>query len=326
MLNTFLFTNLNSGRNIRNKLRLSKLRKLLGNKGHVFATHSVDELEKVVSDLHTYEPGKIIIDGGDGTWTTFLSLLMQYWPSEKGLPCFGILPGGTYNLMSKACGVKKEKRYLQDIVSASSEELYYKNVNMIKIKDDNGLESYGFSFGVGTPVTLLEEFYKYKRLKNLRIGFMFARVLFSKMFRQKYYDLFNTKTRLSIKPKINNLYKEFNGDYLGMVVQSFETVGLPFSKPFYKAQLMHKHFHAMGTTMDLGTFLYYVIPFYFGKPVPGMDLDVQTNELKVESEMPFKYQVNGELGLFNKQFSANSVYVSHGINLKIIKASKKVYK
>ncbi len=322
-MTTVLFSNSKSGKNLRNKLREKKLRSYLGDNGHLYSTKSFDELEKIVSGLHKDNPEKIILDSGDGGITVFLSLLKKYWPQEKELPLFGLIPGGTFNLLSKQCKIKKPKKYIKDIVNANNDEIYSQEVDMVKVTDDRDMVSYGFNFGLGSLVTLLEEYYKHKRLKHLKVGWILGRIMFSKMFRQKYYDHFAKQTPLEVMANVKGIKQDYSKDYLGIAVQTIKSIGMKFSKPFYKAQEKSGTFHAMGTGMELRDLLFYSLPFYFGKPVPNMDLDLQTESLVIESARPIKYQVNGELDLMGKPYFANRMQVEHGLSLNIIKPSPK---
>lgn len=315
-----MFTNLKSGKNLRDKYRVRRIRDLLDNEGHLYATKSPDDLEKRVSDLHKKNPECIVLDSGDGGITVFLSLLKRYWPEEKPLPPFGLIPGGTFNVLSKECEIKKPKKYLKNILESEVKDLSYREVDMLKVSDDNGLESYGFSFGVGGTTTLLDEYYKRKRLKHIRIAFMFARLLFSRVFRQKYYELFNQKAPLNVKTTVQGEEFEFNGNYLGVMAQTIKPAGLKISKTFYKADSRKEHFHLMGTQMELGTFIDYLWPFLRGRKIPNMDLDVQTNNFQITSEEPIKYNLNAEFELLDKPYFANQMNVEHGLTMKVIQS------
>lgn len=322
MPKTIMFTNLNSGKNLRDRHRVRKLQKMLGNKGVLFATKDYRQLEGIVSQVPNYNPDRIIIDGGDGSVTAFLSTLLPYWPKEKKLPPVGITAGGTFNMLSKHCKVHP-KRYLSDIIHAEDEELYYQGIDMMKITDSNGLATYGFSFGVGLPITLLEEYYKQKRWKMFKIALIAGRLIFSQMFRHKYYKLFANKTELEVTSSVEGKDYECNGKYLGIMAQTIESAGSRLIHPFYKAQQKPGFFHAMGTVMGLDNFLPYALPFALGKVIPGMGLDIQTNLLDLKSEAPIKYHVNGEFDFIDRAYCADKIKVEHGLTLNIIKASPK---
>lgn len=331
---TIVLSNKNSGKNLRDKFRINRMRKFVGDRGEVFATNSVDHLEMIVSELHNMhrpERIRVVLDGGDGMSCQFVKLLSKYWPKPEPLPAVGLLPSGTMNFLPKECGIKKGKKYMKSILESKEEELFYQDIDFMKIKDNNDVESYGFSFGVGAPITLLEEWNKHKKLKALQVGFILSRLLASKMlgvskiWRQKYYDMFNQKQHIHAYAGTNGSTVEWDSDFLGIMAQSIKSIGLPKSKMFYRAQQSAGNFHALGTSVELIEVLPYIVPLYLGKKVPIMDIDMQTNYFSVSSEQPIKYQVNGELEYFvgneAKQYSANQITAEHGLTLKIIKAA-----
>lgn len=330
-MTTVVLTNKNSGKNRIDKFRIHRMRKFVGDRGEVFATNSVEQLELIISEIYRYKPKQIISDGGDGTQCQIVKLLKRYWPENEALPALGILPGGTINVLAKECGIKKSKKYMKSILESKEEELFYQDIDFMKITDNNNVESYGFTFGVGAPITLLEESYKRKRWKAAQVGLIIARLLASKIFgsskiwREKYYNLFNQKQHIHAHAGTNGSTVEWDDNFLGIMAQSIKSIGLPKSKMFYRAQQSAGNFHVLGTPVDLIELIPYFIPMYLGKKVPGMNIDVQTSYFNVSSEQPIKYQVNGELEHFvdneSKKYLANQITVEHGLTLKIIKAA-----
>ncbi|MDD4878102.1 MAG: diacylglycerol kinase family protein [Candidatus Nanoarchaeia archaeon] len=330
-MTAIVLTNKNSGKNLRDKFRIHRMRKFVGDRGEVFATSSVEQLEFIVSELYRHKPKQIISDGGDGTQCQIVKLLNKYWPKAEPLPALGILPGGTINILAKECGIKKGKKYMKGVLESKEEDLFYQDIDFMRIRDSNNVESYGFTFGLGAPIVLLEEYYKRKKWKAAQVGFILGRLLLSKIFgssklwRERYYNLFNQKQHIHAYAGTNGSAVEWDADFLGIMAQSIKSLGLPKSKMFYRAQQSTGNFHAMGTSAELIDLVPYFVPMYLGKKIPGMDIDVQTSYFSVSSEQPIKYQVNGELEYFvgneAKKYSANSISVEHGLTLKIIKAA-----
>lgn len=321
-----MFTNKNSGKNLRDKRRIHKLRKLIGNDGQVFATTSVEHLEELVSNLYDdMRPSKVIIDGGDSTHCTVVEKIYRHWPSGKELPSFGLIPGGTWNLLSKQCQVKKPKKYIEDIVRGREERLFYQGIDLMKISDDTGVEKYGFTFGLGVPVKLLEEAYKRKQWKWARIAMIITNVI----LKGKYYTEFAKETPLKVNVGLNGNSKDYSGSYAGIMAQTIETVG-KFIKPmtmFYRAQKLDGHFHALaGSKKVIDDLLFYGLPLSYGKELPQsvVPIDVQTNSLYIYSEKPLNYQVNGDLARYENgklvPYCANEFHVTQGLRIKIIQS------
>ncbi len=323
-----VLSNPNSGRNFRDKSRFKTIQKIVGNRGIVYSTKNPDCLEKILSDLPKHDPKALIISGGDGTVSTVVTKLMRYWPGEKELPVLGVIPSGTINILAKEYTSNKKTPlrpfryfknlfndadqldYLRGMVSLPEERLFYKDVDFMKVSDNNGLCTYGFSAGAGLIVDLLHEYYKAKHLKLIKMSSMAVHLMWSALFNGKYYQSLNKKHSFSV-----------NGDepedYLWIVSQTLQSVGTPKSSPFYKAQLCSGKFHTMGAKFNLDKFIRYFPAFYSGDEIPGM-LDIQTDSIVLSSEQEFAYQVNGDLDYLGKPFKACILKMEHGITCKIV--------
>ena len=90
-MSVIMFTNKNSGKNLRDKRRIYHLRKLIGDDGQVFATTSVEHLEELVADLYDdMNPSKVIIDGGDSTYLHWVEKDTGTGIPWQGAACFRI--------------------------------------------------------------------------------------------------------------------------------------------------------------------------------------------------------------------------------------------
>ena len=333
MQNIVVFSNPNSRENRKDKSKVKTIRKLIGNNGIVCNTKSANSLEKIVSELPKWNPKVIVVSGGDGTVASVLTSLIQYWPAEREIPPLGVIPSGTINILAKECAAPKksgpsrylmrpfssirnllngnvEFNYLQNIVNMPEEELFYRDVDFMKVSDNNNTIIYGFSVGTGLVVSLLNEYYKAKHMKLAKISSMFLHMVGSALIDGKYYNRFNAKQSMSL-----------NGDlpayYLVVLAQTVQSIGMPKSSPFYKAQLSAGKFHVLGTKFEFAKFLRYTPALYAGDEVPGM-FDVQTDNFIISSEREFAYQVNGELDYMGKELKANILKIEPGIRCKII--------
>lgn len=333
MQDIIVFSNPNSCENRKDKSKVKTIRKLVGNNGIVCNTKSANSLEKIVSELPKWNPKVIIVSGGDGTVASVLTTLIQYWPPEKEIPPLGVIPSGTINILAKECAAPKksgfgkmlvrplnsvnnlfksnvEFSYIRNIVNMPENELFYKDVDFMKISDNHDMEIYGFTVGTGLVISMMNEYYKAKYMKLAKISSMLMHMIGSALVEGKYYKTFNEKQFLSI-----------NGDepedYLAVMAQTLQSIGMPKSSPFYKAQLSAGKFHVLGPKFGFGKFLRYAPALYFGDEVPGM-LDVQTDNMVISSEREFAYQVNGELDYMGKELKANILKIEHGIRCKII--------
>ncbi|MFH1637667.1 MAG: diacylglycerol kinase family protein [Candidatus Woesearchaeota archaeon] len=350
MSDALIITSPFSGRNKKDKKRIKRLEGIVkkadrksGNskRSEVIVTSSVSQLEYVVKQIFKLKPEVIVMDGGDGTVALFVGLLLQHMPKGYNLPYQALLPGGTFNLMAKVVGSKKfdEEKYLEDIIMATDlEKLPVRDFDMMKIRDDRGVEKYGFSFGVGFPVTLLEEAYKQKKWKYLWLSCVGAKLIGSIALQKTFGRVLPKKWVAGIQSFLNDYYQRFGrkyhlningdeGEWFGFMAQTIQTIGAPFSKPFYMAHLSQKKFHAMGTKLsvikdtDIFSMAAYSWMIYTGRGnlIQGLDINRQLDKTYITSEEEFKYQVNGDLEHSNgKKFIANRVDIEPGSTLQLI--------
>lgn len=321
------YSNMNSGKNLRDRWRIHKFRKIVGDNGQVFATKSEDQLELIVEDMHKRRPKCAILDTGDGGLCKFISLLVKYWPASEEMPSIALVDGSTFGVVAKQCNVPKKrkdvKKYIEQIIA--DEGIYRQNIDFIKVRDNNGIETYGFSFGVGTVVTLLEEVYKRKTWKMARVGLILARLRFSKMFREQYYALFNQKTNFNVQVNVDGQIQSYDDEYLAIMAQTIKSIGLRGSETFYRAQERTGYFHVRGVAEELKEVmrLKNMARIYSG--LPFGKLDEQTDITTISSEEPFPYQMNGDLEFRTNghiiPYLANRVTIEHGKTFQFLKAA-----
>ncbi len=318
---------MNSGRNLRDRWWIHSFRKIIGDNGQVFATKSEDHLELLVEDMHKRSPKCVILGTGDGGLCKFIGLLVKYWPAEKEKPSIALVDRSTFGVVAKQCNAPRKrnevKAYLEHIIK--DEGIYRQNIDFMKVRDNNGIETYGFSFGIGAVVTLLEEIYKRKTWKMARVALILGRLRFSKMFREQYYSLFNQKTGLNVQVNVEGQIQSYDDEYLAVMAQTIKSSGLRGSETFYRAQERTGHFHVRGVAEELKEVmrLKNMAKIYSGS-VFGK-LDQQTAMASIRSEEAFAYQMNGDLEFRTNghtlPYMANSVEITHGVTLQFLKAA-----
>lgn len=320
MVNTVVFVNKNAKSYIFDKTRIKTIGRIVGSKGEVISTHALDDLESKLSSLHKSNPDVIALDGGDGTLLTFFTTLIKYWPKFKDMPPFAIIPGGTWNVMAKHAGISKGKwkEYLADIVSSRMEDLSLQDVGLIKVRDNNWAETYGFSYGMGLPITLLEEYYTAKYLRTAKLASMMVQLIGSAMVDGEFYRRFAGRQTVKVS---NGSGIERETSLLGLMAQTVPSVGLPKSHMFYQATHSER-FHVLGAEVDIIELLIQSPALYLGKVhllnKLGL-IDLQTDHYRITSEAPFKYQVNGDMNFLGKEFRANEITLEHGRKINIVK-------
>lgn len=343
MASVVVIANMNSRKNRKDAKRISQLQKIVQSDGMVFPTRNIDDLfTNAIPFIQQYKPEVIASDSGDGGLVPLITALVKENETPRinppYFPFIAPTAGGTQNVFSKRCGVTSKKEalgYLSEIVHAKPDELYTENFDLMKMEDDRGVTVYGFTFGLGMPVTLLDEYYLEKDKRYLRIAMIVAKCIASYLgylgkkaleietaketfyyARKKsgFYEHFNTKFPISIN-------QEEQQDFLAIMAQTIRGIGMPASNLFYRAEKAEKQFHVIGTKANIDELLLYAPAVYLGKPTPIISehLDIQTSQMTLSSEKSFLYQVNGELDYLGNPLVANEVKLSYGTTLNIIK-------
>jgi diacylglycerol kinase family enzyme len=311
-----VIVNPRSGHNLADKWRIWRIRSLIP-RDLVYPTKSLQELDQVAAELPQKKPDIVAIDGGDGTISTVVGAIAKYWPKEQSLPAFAFLRGGTFNALPKYVGIDKGLPYLKNIIETPPELLFFQDVDLMEIEDNHGSKALGFSFGIGLPVLLLEEFYKKKKKKwkYLRVAFMLLKLFCSTAVNGTYFKQFDQHIPLKVGGE--------EGNWSAVMCQSIPTFGMPKCSMFYRAGISHGKFHVLGTDASLKDIGWYATAIYGGKYVPITQLDLQTDSLTIKGNSEFTYQVNGELEYWGQKCVASEVRIRHGVTLKVAKA---VYK
>ncbi len=339
MVSVGLFTNLKSGQNridfqrYGQNRRISKFRTIIGDHGKVYTTGDTKEyltdLETKVQEAYKDKPDIIAIDGGDGTVSTVLTAISRYWQEP---PPVAVIAGGTFNVLARRLNAKKPPKYLQNIVNSEDiNKLTVRGINMMNVYDDYN-NHLSFSAGVGLPVDLLEEVYAKKHLKYLRVALMALRMVGSAIIDGGYCQRFNQKKRLNIIAQGHNGEIVQEENWLGVMAQSIETLGIPSFLPqpklFRKAETENR-FHAVGTILDFRKLLQYLPAIYSGaapsftnelteETTPVFALNHQLKEIRIQSEEAFKYQFNGELTFGKHRCRTRELYITAGKNVNFI--------
>ncbi len=320
MVNTVVFTNPNAKSNVFDKTRVMTIERIVGSNGKVIRTQKAEDLEERISGLHKLNPESITVDGGDGTMLTFFTTFVKHWPKFKEFPPFAIIPGGTWNVMARHADISKRKwkEYLTGIIKSRKEDLSLQDIGLIRVRDNEWAETYGFSYGMGLPITLLEEYYTAKYLKEAKLAAMILHMVGSAMVDGEFYRKFAGKHAVKVS---NGSGIEREASVLGLMAQSVPSVGLPKSHMFYQATHSER-FHVLGAEIDIIELLIQSPALYLGKMHLLSKLgiiDLQTDHYKIRSEEPFRYQVNGDMSYLGKGLVANEVTLEHGKRIDVIK-------
>jgi diacylglycerol kinase family enzyme len=118
-------------------------------------TDSVDDIGSALSDLGR-ESKLVCIYGGDGTIQRILDRLSPTVHDEIHLALIG---GGTMNVTARWCGLRgtPAENFAQVVRGYRSGELLLKEVPLLEVRQGSEVHR-GFTFGMGTPVRVLDAY------------------------------------------------------------------------------------------------------------------------------------------------------------------------
>ena len=150
-----VLTNIESGRNRRGRFTRYRLPEIIGSRGTVVETETVEETAPAVDGFIEAGAGVICLNGGDGTTQRVLTHLINRLGEEGTLPLLFPLRGGTMNVLAANLGLKGRPDELAARVIRRLErggELPWTSVPTLRLKRDFADRSdleYGFFFGNG---------------------------------------------------------------------------------------------------------------------------------------------------------------------------------
>lgn len=152
-------TNPRARKNVAHPARIERLRLILGDKGVLREARGLEEIADIAREFRRLGIDILVIDGGDGTLHHTLSAFIPIY-SGTALPPIVLSRGGTMNTVAHSLGIKGLSeaalgRVMNAITGRGSFEVV--RANALKVN-----EGYGFIFGLGFPVRLLNAYYRGK--------------------------------------------------------------------------------------------------------------------------------------------------------------------
>lgn len=262
---------------------------ILGHQGRLEVTNSIEDLIGVAKRFKEQNIEILAINGGDGTISRTISAFVKTY-EETPLPKIALLRGGTMNVIAQNLGIKgSPEKILASLVEAYStgESLKTQSLSTLKIGDN-----YGFLFGTGVAAHFLIEYYKKKSgplgAFLLCLGVWFSGIVEGKLFKQV------------IKDEIFRLsYREFRSVIHNTICLLCSTVRkMPLSYPLFNdVNNQLNKFQCVSFTLDpKGAIYKFPLILLKGKYASKSEkFEVSLSEIKLASETPFIYTLDGEL-------------------------------
>lgn len=152
-----VISNANARLNKISPLLKDSLNFIVGRRGEVVSTYSLEDVGQAVRDFKRYEVDIIAISGGDGTiHRTIEGLLREY--DNVVIPPLLLLPSGTQNMIPRSFGIRNNS--ITTMLLALTQ--YKHNIPMRVIRRNllRVNNHFCFLFGIGTATRFLREHYK----------------------------------------------------------------------------------------------------------------------------------------------------------------------
>ncbi len=284
-----IITNPHSKLNKRDPSRIRLLGYVLGEKGTIEVTQSLEHLEEVAQKFKDNNIDILAINGGDGTISQTLSAFLRVY-KEAPLPKVAVLRGGTMNVLAVNLGIKgRPEKILSLLLELASEPDALTTTKIPSLMVDGRI---GFVYADGTCTRILEEFYKNKS-GTLGAVWLGVKLVFSSFVKGELFK------RTVVQEKI-----EFRAN--GFPVQNHATLSvlaatirrLPLGLPFFG--LIHKDskvFQAISVTSTPERLLWHLpVVMLHNKENESLGkLSYCTDRLAVTAPGRFRYTLDGEL-------------------------------
>ncbi len=217
-----IVSNPRARKNAEDPARIERLRRTLDNEGVVREALTFEEIADIAWEFRRSEIDILAIDGGDGTLHHTLSAFIPVY-SGTDLPLIALLRGGTMNTIANSLGIKglSEAILRQTVRGVKGwAPLEVVRTNALEVND-----RYGFIFGMGFPVSLLNAYYQgggRGRWKTVRV---LLRILLSALDRESAESNFFRSLEADIWLDGEKLPV---GSYTAILGSTVKSVGLGF--------------------------------------------------------------------------------------------------
>ncbi len=302
---------INNPRSRQNKKHPERIRKLgyiLGHGGESKETWTFEALDRVLQEFKKRDIDILAINGGDGSNHVTLSSLIKLY-GKKPLPKIALMRGGTLNTISDGCGIKGNTTgILYNITEkyGNDEPFNIVHRDTLKIGDQ-----YSFLFGNGIVAKFMETYYS-TGTPSPSHG--------AKVLMQGAVSAFlgTELTKHWTEPLIARVtldgWEVPNRRWTSMLGATVPELGLGFT-PFPRYEDEPGTFHMSLLDGSPTTLVMNLAHIYFGRAISHkLGFEVTAKEVKIESESPWPYQLDGEI----YQCESGSLAIEVGPRLEII--------
>ncbi len=175
--------------NRKNPGRKHLLGYIVGEKGKLEITNSLEDIKRVAESFKKNNIEILAINGGDGTISQTLTAFLNIYKDPTMLPKICLLKGGTMNVLAQNLSMKGSPEHiLFKLVEAYSDAQKYENKMKIQKLQSLIVEGQlGFLFANGCSAYFLDEYYKIKNGRFYELPFLFLKLYIGRYFSETYY-------------------------------------------------------------------------------------------------------------------------------------------
>lgn len=304
-----IITNPHSKLNKRNPSRTALLGYILGERGTLEVTNSLEDLSRVAREFKERSISILAINGGDGTiCRTLTAFLLEY--SSTPLPQVVLLRGGTINVLANNLGIKgTPEQILYRLVEAhsSGKDLASRKLRGMWIEGE-----FGFLFGNGVAAAFLKEYYRRKSgpvgaflwVMAVWLSFFFGGRLYNQIVKDLDFRI--------VAPDRPVVAHTTTAIFVSTLVR------LPLGYPLFRMlkkvrdqfQLVSFIFPARSAVWQLPITLARIF-----EDVNSRKFSLTAGTVKIEAEQPFDYTLDGELHVS----ASSSLEITIGPEIEFIK-------
>ncbi len=261
---------------------------IVGDKGHVKTTESLDDLETVAKQFRDREIDILALSGGDGTYHNTITKFIHVY-GDQPLPKFAFLRGGTLNAIASSCGVKGHpEKLLMDLIYHFHEGSRFetKQLQPMRINDH-----YGFIWGCGVIFHFMEAYYGDGTPSAFHAAWTLTRTITSALLNGRFArDMFRRfDGEITVEGRTWP-YRNYSAIYAGAIRQ----LGLDFDVFYYTKQ--GYPFHGVGFSLPPRNVLRYVPKMFLGRPNGCPDLlEAGAHEMTVRLKEAQGYTIDGDM-------------------------------
>jgi diacylglycerol kinase family enzyme len=279
-----VIANANSRVHRRDPGHLEELLGLLGDRGTVVMTRSIDEIRRAAEVLRGERIAVLGISGGDGSIAHTLTAMLDVYGAAP-LPQIALLCGGTVNTIPRGLGIARGGCAMLRHVLAGDVRIDRRHI--LQIGDMNG-----FIFGAGAIANFCEAYYETGAPSAAMSARLLARAVGSTVVNGPFIR--RLMTRFKARVTVDGERWPID-DFAIVMAGTVPQIGLG-SRPFYRCDERPGHFALVGVHCGAAGLVVELPRVFRGVGMSQRKvIDVVARDALIESDAAFSYVVDGDL-------------------------------